>query len=64
MRTVEMAISLRARRVMAVVYGAGIAMAWQYREDPAHPFASSFATLRFPSRSFRRSASSPTSSLQ
>jgi hypothetical protein len=31
--------------VMAILYGAGIAMAWQYREDLAHPFESSFATL-------------------
>ncbi len=49
MRTVETAIGRRARRVMpfvmAILYGAGIAMAWQYREDLAHPFESSFATL-------------------
>jgi hypothetical protein len=30
---------------MAILYGAGIAMAWQYREDLAHPLSSSFATL-------------------
>jgi hypothetical protein len=49
MRTVETAIGRRARRVMpfvmAALYGAGIAMAWQYRDDLAHPFESSFATL-------------------
>jgi hypothetical protein len=49
MRTVETAIGRRARRVMpfvmAVLYGAGIVMAWQYRDDLAHPFESSFATL-------------------
>jgi hypothetical protein len=49
MRTVETAIGRRARRLMpfviAVLYGAGIDMAWQYRDALAHPFASSFATL-------------------
>lgn len=49
MRTVETAIGRRARRVMpfvmALLYGAGAAMAWQYREELAHPFESSFATL-------------------
>ena len=49
MRAVEGAIGRRARRVMpfviAVLYGAGIAMAWTYRAELAHPFASSFATL-------------------
>ncbi len=49
MRTVETAIGRRARRfmpfVIATLYGAGIAMAWQYRAELAHPFASSFATL-------------------
>lgn len=49
MRTVETAIGRRARRIMpfviAILYGAGIAMAWQYRLDLAHPFSSSFATL-------------------
>jgi len=49
MRTVETAIGRRARRVMpfvmAILYGAGTAMAWQYRDDLAHPFESSFVTL-------------------
>lgn len=49
MRAVEAAIGRRARRfmpfVIATLYGAGIAMAWQYRADLANPFASSFATL-------------------
>ena len=49
MRTVETAIGRRARRlmpfVMAILYGTGIAMAWQYRDDLAHPFESSFAVL-------------------
>jgi hypothetical protein len=49
MRTVETAIGKRARRLMPFVilalYGAGIGMAWGYREELAHPFASSFATL-------------------
>ncbi len=49
MRTVETEIGRRARRVMpfviAVLYIAGIAMAWQYRDVLAHPFSSSFATL-------------------
>lgn len=49
MRTVETAIGRRARHVMpfvmAILYGAGIAMAWQYRDELAHPFESSFATL-------------------
>lgn len=49
MRTVDTAIGQRARRVMpfvvTILYGAGIAMAWQYRADLAHPFESSFATL-------------------
>ncbi len=49
MRTVETAIGRRARRlmpfVMLVLYGAGIGMAWGYREELAHPFDSSFATL-------------------
>jgi len=43
------AIGRRARRIMpfvlAVLYGAGIAMAWQYREELARPFDSAFATL-------------------
>lgn len=49
MRTVEIQIVRRARRLMplvlAVLYGAGIAMAWQYRAVLSHPFDSSFATL-------------------
>ncbi|MHA6686577.1 CopD family copper resistance protein [Mesorhizobium sp. A556] len=49
MRTVETAIGKRARRLMPFVilalYGAGIGMAWQYRDVLAHPFDSSFATL-------------------
>lgn len=49
MRTVEGAIGRRARQVMpfviAVLYAAGIAMAWQYRDVLSHPFDSSFATL-------------------
>ena len=49
MRAVEIAIGQRARKfmpfVIIVLYGAGISMAWQYREDLAHPFESSFATL-------------------
>ena len=49
MRAVEGAIGRRARRVMPFViialYGAGIGMAWQYRDMLAQPFASSFAAL-------------------
>lgn len=49
MRSVEIAIGQRARRlmpfVMLVLYGAGIAMAWQYRDVLRHPFDSAFATL-------------------
>lgn len=49
MRAVETAIGNRARRIMPfvilVLYAAGIAMAWQYRETLMHPFASAFATL-------------------
>ncbi len=49
MRTVEMAIGRRARRFMPFVivalYGAGIGLAWQYRDVLAHPFESRFATL-------------------
>ena len=49
MRNVEMAIGRRARRVMPfvilVLFGAGIAMAWQFRAELAHPLGSSFATL-------------------
>jgi hypothetical protein len=49
MRSVEAAIGRRARRLMPfvilVLYGAGVGMAWQYRDILAHPFGSSFATL-------------------
>jgi hypothetical protein len=49
MRTIELAVARRARRlmpfVMLVLYGAGISMAWQYRNALAHPFATSFALL-------------------
>ncbi len=49
MRSVETAIGRRARRlmpfVMLVLYGAGISMAWQYRDALAHPLGSSFAML-------------------
>ena len=49
MRTIELAIGGRARRlmpfVMLVLYGAGIGMAWEYRDVLVHPFASSFALL-------------------
>jgi len=49
MRTIELAIARRARRLMPfvllVLYGTGIGMAWQYRGVLAHPLASSFALL-------------------
>ena len=49
MRTMESAIGRRACRVMpfviVILYAAGIAMAWQYRDSLAHPFDSSFAPL-------------------
>ena len=49
MRQVESAIGARARRLMPwvllVLYGAGVALAWQHREALAHPLASSFGTL-------------------
>ena len=49
MRAMELAIGGRARRlmpfVMLVLYGAGIGMAWEYRDGLVHPFASSFALL-------------------
>jgi hypothetical protein len=49
MRSVEAAIGRRARRLMPfvilVLYGAGVGMAWQYRDILAYPFGSSFATL-------------------
>jgi len=49
MREVELAIGRRARKfmpwVILALYGAGIGLAWQYREALAHPFASGFGTL-------------------
>ncbi|MGH7188214.1 MAG: CopD family copper resistance protein [Acetobacteraceae bacterium] len=49
MRAIERGIADRARRVMPFVmlalYGAGAAMAWQFRSALAHPWASSFALL-------------------
>jgi hypothetical protein len=49
MRTVDIEIGRRARRLMpfviAILYATGIAMAWQYRDGLAHPLDSSFATL-------------------
>ena len=49
MRSVESAIGHRARRIMPfmilVLYSAGIAMAWRYRDALSHPFDSGFATL-------------------
>jgi hypothetical protein len=49
MRTIELAIGQRARRlmpfVMLVLYAAGASMAWQYRSALSQPFASSFALL-------------------
>lgn len=49
MRRVETEVGRRARRLMpfviAVLYAAGITMAWQYRDVLAHPLDSSFATL-------------------
>jgi len=49
MRNVEIAIGRRARRIMPfvilILFGAGIAMAWQFRAQLAHPLGSSFATL-------------------
>lgn len=49
MRTIELAIAQRARRlmpyVMLVLYTAGAGMARQYRSALAHPLASSFALL-------------------
>ncbi len=49
MRTVELNIARRARRlmpfVMLVLFGAGISMAWQYRDALADPFGSRFALL-------------------
>lgn len=49
MRAVEAAVGRRARQVMPfvllVLYGAGILMAWDYREALARPFSSPFGTL-------------------
>ena len=49
MRAVEIAIGQRARKfmpwVVLVLYGAGIAMAWQYRAQLAHPLSSTFSAL-------------------
>ncbi len=49
MRNVELNIARRARRlmpfVMLVLFGAGISMAWQYRDALADPFGSRFALL-------------------
>lgn len=49
MRAVELSIARRARRlmpfVMLVLFGAGISMAWQYRDALADPFGSRFALL-------------------
>lgn len=49
MRNVEIAIGRRARRfmpfVILVLFGAGIGMAWSYRDALAHPFDTTFATL-------------------
>jgi hypothetical protein len=49
MRTIELAIGQRARRlmpfVMLVLYAAGASMAWQYRSALSQPFASNFALL-------------------
>lgn len=49
MREVEKAVGRRARRLMpyviAVLYTAGLAMAWQYRGLLAQPLESSFASL-------------------
>ena len=49
MREVERAIGRRARRfmpfVILVLFGAGIGLAWPYRDVLAQPFASAFATL-------------------
>ena len=49
MRRVESEVGRRLRRLMpfvlAVLYGAGITMAWGYRGALAQPLGSSFATL-------------------
>lgn len=49
MRTMEIAIGTRARRIMPwvllVLYGAGVGMAWHHRAALAHPLDSSFGLL-------------------
>src|SRR5687767_10728357 len=49
MHAVERVISQRARRVMpwvlVVLYGAGFAMGWRYRDVLLDPFASAFGLL-------------------
>jgi len=49
MRTIEIAIGTRARRIMPwvllVLYSAGIGLAWHYREALAHPFSNSIGLL-------------------
>lgn len=49
MRNVELAIGKRARRIMPyvilVLFGAGISMAWHYKDALADPFGSTFASL-------------------
>lgn len=49
MRNVELAIGKRARRLMPwamlILFGAGISMAWGFRDALADPFGSHFATL-------------------
>ena len=49
MRAVDPAIGRRARRVMPLVllvlYGAGITLAWSYREQLLHPLSSPFAAM-------------------
>jgi hypothetical protein len=49
MRTLEMAIGVRARSLMPwvllILYSAGIAMAWHHRAALAHPLDSSFGLL-------------------
>ena len=49
MHLVEAAVARRLRRLMpfilAVLYAAGLGLAWGYRDALAHPFDSSFGTL-------------------
>lgn len=49
MRTLEVAIGNRARRIMPwvllVLYGAGIGMAWNYRDALAHPLSNTMGLL-------------------